>query len=67
MNMGQTITDPINQMTTITENISCTKHAIERHLGLVQSGSVRSHFPNDPISHDHIKLRTVYKACHFYK
>ncbi len=60
MNMGQPITDPINKMTTITECISCTKHAIERNLGLVQSGSFRSHFPNDPINHDHIKLCTVY-------
>ena len=36
--LGQTITDPINQMIIITKYISYTKYAFERHLGLVQPG-----------------------------
>jgi len=38
--LGQTITDPINQMVTITKYVYYTKYAFKRHLGLVQSGSV---------------------------
>jgi hypothetical protein len=38
--LGQTITDPNNQMITITKYISYTKYATERHLELVQSVSV---------------------------
>jgi hypothetical protein len=38
--LGQTVTDPINRMITISEHISYTKYAILRCLGLAQSGSV---------------------------
>ncbi len=38
--LGQTVTDPINRMITITENTSFTKYAIARHLRLFQSRSV---------------------------
>jgi hypothetical protein len=37
--LGQTITDPINRMITITKYISYIKNAIERHLQLAKSGS----------------------------
>jgi hypothetical protein len=32
--LGQTITDPINRMISITKRISYTKYSIERRLGL---------------------------------
>ncbi len=50
--LGQTITDPINQMIKITKYICYPNYAIERHIQLVQSGSVRSHQLNDPINCD---------------
>jgi hypothetical protein len=37
--LGQTITDPVNRMITITKYISYIQNAIERHLGLAKSGS----------------------------
>ncbi len=36
--LGQTKTDPINEIITITKYICYTKCAIERHLRLVPSG-----------------------------
>jgi hypothetical protein len=37
--LGQAINDPINRMITITEYTSYTGYAIDRRLGLDQSGS----------------------------
>ncbi len=36
--LGQTITDSINQMITISKHIFYSKYGIERHLLLIQSG-----------------------------
>ena len=55
-----TITDPINQILTKTKYIWHKKYAIKRHFGLVQSESVRSHYPNDLNHLDPVKQRPLY-------
>ncbi len=58
--LGQALTDPINQMITITEYTLYTEYAIERQLGRGRSDSVWSHLSNDPFKHGAIKRRPLY-------
>ncbi len=57
--LGPTITDHINQIIKITKYICYPNYAIERHLRLVQSGSVWSCELKNPINHGTLNRRPL--------